>query len=138
MAEPSRARSRGLLRAAGFGEGLSLRLRLILAASLAVAVAVVLAAGGAFFTVRHELRYQVDQSLIRSAEQLPAGHTPLELIETSQRVSQILDPAGNVFSSRGDALPVTAADRAVAQGARSQAMHDATVDKLHVRDLTVG
>ena len=51
-------------------DGISLRLRLILAAATAVAIAVVAASAGAYVAVRHELRYQVDESLLRNAGQV--------------------------------------------------------------------
>ena len=117
---------------------LSLRTRLSLAASLAVAIAVVLACVGTFLVVRHELRYQVDQSLSRSAEQLSQVRGPLAALEVRRGVSQILDPNGVVVVSPGEPLPVTAADRQVAAGSRNVAWHDAQYDSVHLRVLTVG
>jgi len=128
----------GLLRALGIHEGVSLRLRLILAASSAVAVAVVLAAGGAFLTVRHELRYQIDQSLLRNAEAISRVQGPLANVEIRLRgVAQILAPDGSVRAVIGDSVAVTPGDRAVATGSRTQNFHDATVDNVHERVLTV-
>ena len=118
------------------GQGLSLRLRLILAATGAVTVAVVLAGAGALLIVRHELRYQVDESLARNAgaASQQRGLAPLRV----RTVYQLLYPDGSVEASAGDTLPVTTADRDVAVGRRTEARHDATVDGLHVRVLTVG
>ena len=124
----------------GVEEGVSLRLRLIVAASAAVAVAVMLVAAGALVTVRHELRYQVDVSLAHNAEGISRLRgVPLAVIEGRLRgVYQLLDPDGGIVTTVGADLPVTSADRAVAMGRLSADRHDATVDGLHVRVLTVG
>lgn len=123
-----------------FDDGVSLRLRLIVAASAAVAVAVLVVAAGALLTVRHELRYQVDVSLSRNAEGIQRLRgVPLAVIEGRIRgVYQLLDPEGRIVTSVGADLDVTAADRAVAMQRLGTARHDATVDGLHVRVLTVG
>ena len=122
-----------------FDDGVSLRLRLIVAASSAVAVAVLLVAVGALVTVRHELRYQVDVSLARNAEGIQRLRgVPLAVIEGRIRgVYQLLDPEGRIVTSVGADLDVTAADKAVAMRRHAMARHDATVDGLHVRVLTV-
>ncbi|GAC1517419.1 MAG: ATP-binding protein [Acidimicrobiales bacterium] len=119
--------------------GVSLRLRLIVAASSAVAVAVLLVAAGALLTVRHELRYQVDVSLARNAEGIQRLRgVPLAVIEGRIRgVYQLLDPDGRIVTSVGADLDVTNADKAVAMQRHPTARHDATVDGIHVRVLTV-
>jgi two-component system sensor histidine kinase MprB len=118
------------------GRQLSLRARLIVAAASAVAVAVLLAGAGALVTVRHELRYQVDESLLRTAAPVSQqrGLTALE----GRRAYQLLLPDGTVFASNGSPLSVTSRDRDVAAGRRVTNRHDAVLDGLHVRVLTVG
>ena len=122
-----------------FDDGVSLRLRLIVAASSAVAVAVLLVAAGALLTVRHELRYQVDVSLSHNAEGIQRLRgVPLAVIEGRIRgVYQLLDPEGHIVTSVGADLEVTTADKAVAMQRTAAARHDATVEGLHVRVLTV-
>lgn len=119
--------------------GLSLRLRLILAASTAVAIAVLVVAVGAFITVRHELRYQVDVSLVRNGDAVHRLRgVPLVAIEGRFRVvSQFLGPDGQVVVSDGEGLPVTGGDRAVAEGRAERHLHDARVNDQHFRVLTV-
>jgi two-component system sensor histidine kinase MprB len=125
-------------RALKVDDGVSLRLRLILAATTAVTIAVVLASVGAYLTVRHELRYQVDESLLRNAGQVDQERG-LAVIEGRLRgVYQILLPNGTIEASVGDTLPVSAGDRAVAAGTKITNRHDVTVDGLHMRVLTVG
>ena len=124
----------------GASRSVSLRVRIILAGASAVAIAVLLAAAGAFLTVRHELRYQVDVSLTRNADAVERLQgSPLAAIERRLRgVYQLLDPEGQVVAAVGAGLPVTAADRAVAQTRAGSTRHDATVEGLHLRVLTVG
>ncbi|MHB8465861.1 MAG: HAMP domain-containing sensor histidine kinase [Acidimicrobiales bacterium] len=116
--------------------GLSLRLRLIFAAAGAVAVAVLLAGAGALLTVRHELRYQVDESLVRNAGSA-VQQRGLGAIRV-RGVYQLLYADGTVEASAGNTLPVTEADREVAAGHAASHRHDARLDGLHVRVLTVG
>ena len=125
---------------ANASRSVSLRVRIILGAATAVAVAVLLAAAGAFLTVRHELRYQVDVSLTRNAEAVERLQgSPLAAIERRLRgVYQLLDPEGQVVAAVGASLPVTAGDRAVAQTRAGSSRHDANVEGLHLRVLTVG
>ncbi len=116
----------------------SLRMRLILAATTAVAIAAVLASVGAYLTVRHELRYQVDESLNRNAGQVDQERG-LAVIEGRIRgVYQLLLPDGTIEASVGPTLPVTAGDKAVAAGTKVTYRHDATIEGLHLRVLTVG
>ncbi|GAC1528372.1 MAG: HAMP domain-containing sensor histidine kinase [Acidimicrobiales bacterium] len=124
----------------GGSRSVSLRLRIILAGAAAVAVAVLLAATGALLTVRHELRYQVDVSLTRNAEVVERLQgSPLAAIERRLRgVYQLLDPEGQVVAAVGAGLPVTAGDRAVAQARAPSSRHDAKVEGVHLRVLTVG
>jgi two-component system, OmpR family, sensor histidine kinase MprB len=113
--------------------GLSLRLRLILAASMAVAIAVILAASGAYLIVRQQLRHQTDASLRSTAASLGPN-----LLSGRNRLSvvQVLDAGGNVVE--GGLLPVTAGDRAVAEGRATDDFHDVTVQGIHLRVYTVG
>jgi two-component system sensor histidine kinase MprB len=120
------------------GEGISLRLRLVLASTTAVAIAVVGASLGAFIVVRHELRYQVDESLLRNADQIGRVGGIAAVEARARGVYQIIAPDGTIFASVGDTLPVTAGDKAVASGQAATNRHDATVGGLHMRVLTVG
>jgi two-component system sensor histidine kinase MprB len=116
----------------------SLRLRLIVAAGAAVAVAVILAAAGGYVIVRQELRHQVDVSLRNNAgadvERLPRMSEGGVL----HGVVQLLDPDGDVIAPPGGVIPVTAADRAVAEGKQVDAFHDVRIQGLHLRIYTVG
>jgi len=110
----------------------------VLAATVAVAVAVVLVAAGAYLITRHELYRQVDSSLRSDAGSLGG----IGLGDRGERLGfsvQIIDPTGAVvFGVAGGELPVTAADRAVAAGQRTDTLHDATVSGAHYRIYTVG
>jgi two-component system sensor histidine kinase MprB len=120
----------------------SLRLRLILAAGTAVAIAVVLASIGAFLTVRHELRYQVDESLLRNAGQVDQQPGLASIEGRIRGVYQLLLPDGTIEASVGPTIPVTAGDKDVAAGHKVTNRHDATVvngaEHVHMRVLTVG
>jgi two-component system, OmpR family, sensor histidine kinase MprB len=111
----------------------SLRVRLILAATVAVAVAVVFVAAGAYVLTRHELYSQVDSSLRTDAGSIQftqRGRTQLGF------AYQLIDPSGQVMV--GGELPVTDTDRAVADGTRTSAYYDTTVDGTHLRVYAVG
>ena len=116
----------------------SLRVRLVLAATVAVAIAVVLVATGAYLLTRHELYRQVDSSLRNDASSLGR----IRLGDRGARLGfsvQLIDPGGAVvFGVDGGVLPVTDADKEVAAGARTDTLHDATVDGAHYRVYTVG
>jgi len=122
-------------------EHLSLRLRLILAASTAVAIAVLLAATGAYLTVRHELRHQVDVALrndaapvehLQGLSGLPGGRLRLP------DVVQVLGVDGGVVEEPlGGAIAVTEADRAVAEGRAESHFHDVRITGSDYRIFTV-
>jgi two-component system sensor histidine kinase MprB len=121
--------------------GLSLRARLILAASSAVAVAVLLAAGAGFLIVRQQLRHEVDASLRNNAAIIGRLGPRIDMSEGRIRlggVVQVLDANGSVLAPAGGVLPVTASDRDVAAGRRTDAFHDARVQGYHLRVYTVG
>jgi two-component system sensor histidine kinase MprB len=124
--------SRGFASALKGGGRVSLRVRLILAATVAVAVAVVFVAAGAYVLTRHELYSQVDSSLRTDASslQFTRGGNHLGF------AYQLIDPSGQI--AVGGELPVTDTDRAVADGTRTSAYHDTTVDGTHLRVYTVG
>ena len=120
------------------GDGISLRLRLILAAATAVAIAVVGASAGAYVVVRHELRYQVDESLLRNAGQVSQEGGIQAAGGRIRGVYQILNPDGTVFAPVPAALPVSDGDKAVAAGTKTTSRHDVRVNGIHMRVLTVG
>ncbi|MDX6214403.1 MAG: two-component system, OmpR family, sensor histidine kinase MprB, partial [Frankiales bacterium] len=128
-----------------------LRVRLIVAAALAV----VLALGGVLTTglyeVRHELRHSVETQLdtAAAAQRLQFSGNPFgdqQSVRPAPPVPgqinayvQLIDNTTPSVPSEGSpALPVTAADRAVAaQPAGAERLSDVTVDGQHLRMLTV-
>ena len=122
-------------------ERLSLRSRLILAASAAVAVAVLLAATGAYLTVRHELRRQVDVSLRNDAgpiAQLKAQAGPVPGRLRLSSVLQVLGSDGSVVEQpQGGSIAVTDADRAVAAGRVNDHFRDVSIAGHDYRIYTV-
>jgi two-component system sensor histidine kinase MprB len=109
--------------------------RLVLAATSAVAIAVVLVAAGAYLLTRHELYSQVDTTLRSDAASL--GHFSLDDRRPQLGFAvQLVDPNGGMVY--GGQLPITAADKTVASGARNYVFHDVTVQGAHFRVYTVG
>ncbi|MCL4291280.1 MAG: HAMP domain-containing histidine kinase [Thermoleophilia bacterium] len=120
---------------------MSLRGRLLLAATAAVAIAALLASGLAFLVVRHELRGQIDESLLRRARAPGALLVPrlrLPPLEDIGTFVQVIDSDGNVVraSAVDTVLPVSAEARAVAAGERAPLLADLDVDGTHLRVLT--
>ena len=116
---------------------MTLRARVTLSAGVAVLVAVVAVSISVFAVVRGNLRDQVDDSLREHAAQahdvpLTAGGAHGPLMEDVYL--QAVDADGDIVTSFEDRpLPVTAAVRAVARGARDEAWFDADVDGTPVR-----
>jgi two-component system sensor histidine kinase MprB len=129
----------------------SLRGRLTLLCAVAVGVTVVLASAVSFLAVRHELRHQVDETLVTEATRLAPLAERLRLAgrgfpipplpaRTGASINyvQLISPNGQGEPIRGDvSLPLTASDRAVAAGSADQAFADRNVGGLHLRVLTI-
>ena len=133
---------------------MSLRLKIVLALTL-LAVGATAAIGVASYTAtRHELEGTVDRSLDAAARNLQDGL--LQLVDGDgdgagrpgrarprafeQVLYQVIAADGKVlFTGQADALPVSAADIAVASGTsdRARARYDATIDGEEYRVLTV-
>jgi two-component system sensor histidine kinase MprB len=124
----------------------------VLLSALAVAVAVVAAAVVSYVVVRSELRDQVDTQLrdqARLAARMPLGGfvlrprpDPTDIPELPARrggpagYAQLVAPDGTaVARDPTQALPVTAAVKAVAAGMRDEVLTDVTVDGAHLRML---
>jgi two-component system sensor histidine kinase MprB len=130
----------------------TLRSRLTLVATAAVAVAVALAAGASFLLVRGQLNHEVDRGLRRTATeaaQIPFLESqvvlggPVPAIPSTLRVTavytQLVGDDGSVVRPAGTVaeLPVNARDQQIAAGTAKMALRDVTVDRVHVRMVTV-
>lgn len=135
---------------------MSLRARLALGLAVLAAVAATIAMGIAYATTAGRLQAQTDQSLRQGAARLAsmpagigpfagpggnsaspsmAGHGPLGALGLV--VVQYLGPAGDVMSTEGQpALPVTAADRALARSGGSPWLHTVTAGANTYRVIT--
>jgi two-component system sensor histidine kinase MprB len=137
----------------------SLRQRLILMTAAAVALAVVLAVLGSYAATREKLLSQVDETLAgqaRTAQRLVGGRDAQRLLRRirSERprlgarlagdveVSvQLLGPEGEAqpLTPPGSAtLPVTPADREIADTGEGRSFVDSDVEGEHLRVLTEG
>ena len=130
----------------------SLRVRLIVAAALAVVIALGAVLSVGLYEVKHELRHNVDTELGRAgasaAQQIEASAAfispgqiivrPAQAGETTAYVQTFL-PDGTQTPGQGSpALPLTAADLALAKAGSGSSLRDATVDGEHLRLETVG
>lgn len=128
---------------------MSLRARLTIMSALIVGVILATASVICFVVIRSELRGQVDEQL-RSQARL-VRDAPFDDIST-RRVpapprrtgggapfAQLISPSGRAARRLDDdiRLPVTAADRAVAAGARASETRDDQAEGIHLRVLTV-
>jgi two-component system, OmpR family, sensor histidine kinase MprB len=114
----------------------TLRLRLTLVATAVVAVVVVVASLTVYFLVRHDLRSQVDQTILSHAAVIQrnphdAFSRDLFLGDGVQIVDSSGAPVNGPFS-----LPVDSAVRQLATGKTTKYfIRDATVENLHVREV---
>jgi two-component system sensor histidine kinase MprB len=132
---------------------MSLRAQLALLTAVAVALAVIAISLTAYFATRQRLRSQVDASLreraaaIAGASGLPRrgpgeGRRPPanDPFASRDEFVQVIDASGNIVArpdNQDEVIPVTDADRTVAAGARTSALHDARgEDDVHLRVLT--
>ncbi|HVF03834.1 MAG TPA: HAMP domain-containing sensor histidine kinase [Frankiaceae bacterium] len=123
----------------------SLRSRLVAAAMAAVVLAITGVVGVAYAAVRHELRRPLEQQLRRQTldlRQQARFGGPFE-VRLRTRIGevggfvQVVDATGAVRTPRDQApLPVSDADRAVAQRPGTEVLRDAEVDGTRVRMLT--
>lgn len=124
---------------------MSLRWRIIVAAAAAVAAAVVLVIPGAYFVTRHELRHQVDVSLVRRLTNADRLRSP-RLVgpgalgsESPRRIAgeaatfEVISGAGAILFGNGTPIPVAASDRAAAAAPGRVRLRDATVGGTHLR-----
>ena len=128
---------------------MSLRGRLTLMSALIVGAILAAASVICFVVIRAELRGQVDeqlrsqQRLVRNApfEQLRSRRLPAPPRQTGGGAPfvQLISPSGRATRPAGEsfALPVSAADRAVAAGRRSSVLDDRRSNDIHLRVLTV-
>jgi two-component system sensor histidine kinase MprB len=129
---------------------MSLRGRLTVMAAAIVGAILALGAVVCFLAMRSELRSQVDDSLRAQGELVSAtqrSRPPLNRrVPAPPRTrggaapfTQVLDASGKVVrrTSTELRLPVTAADRAVASGAREQLLRDRQAGGIHLRVLTL-
>jgi two-component system sensor histidine kinase MprB len=129
---------------------MTLRTRLTIGAALAVAVAVVLASALAYVLVRSELRDQIDDSLREGGAVLaarsdeggrvgPAGFVRIssQPLDDVRVFVQVVTGDGAVEPPPGmPGIPISDETRAVAEGAATPFLVDATVDGTHVRVFT--
>ena len=138
---------------------MTLRRRLTLLAAISVAVAIIAAAVISYVAVRTELRDQVDDSLHTSAPRVeqvaqggvlppvsqipnlpapPPGAIAIGAGGENGVFIQMIDSGGQVDRPReGPSIPVSAADRAVADSGQGENLSDATINGQHYRVLTV-
>lgn len=117
---------------------MTLRTRLTLAVAAIVAVAVLTGAAAAHFSIRRELRGEIDSSLVERSRRFtqPAGpRREQPPVEPGALVQQI-DANGRITASAGAALPVTADDTAVARTRGARAFRDVEIDGERYRMLT--
>jgi two-component system, OmpR family, sensor histidine kinase MprB len=141
---------------------MTLRRRLTLLAAVSVAVAIVAAAVGSYIAVRAELRGQIDDSLraatgrfvgstaadglpslersLQQVEELPApppGAITAPALGDGGVFVQLIPAGGGVEQPPGSpSIPVSAADRRIAESGEGETLADATVDGQHLRVIT--
>jgi two-component system sensor histidine kinase MprB len=138
---------------------MTLRRRLTLLAAISVAVAIVVAAVASFVAVRTELRDQVDDSLhaamarvatlappgslpsiqeLQSAPAPPPGSIAAPALGNGGVFVQLITPGGDAEHPPGAlGIPVSDADRQIAETGQGENLTDATVNGQHMRVLTV-
>ncbi|HMA47852.1 MAG TPA: histidine kinase dimerization/phospho-acceptor domain-containing protein [Frankiaceae bacterium] len=128
---------------------LSLRARLTLLVAAAVGAAVTVVAVAGYVFTRNQLRAQLDGALLLQARAFQAGPplTPGEVARLRADRSlgplltsfQLLRPDGTATrpAQQALALPVDAADLAVARGSRPLHLRDVTVGGAHLRVATL-
>ena len=129
---------------------MTLRSRLTLMSAVVVGVILAVGAVLCFVVMRDQLRGQIDDLLREQAAlvqrvsarrpEVPparAPDIPASSTDGSAPFAQFIRADGSTISPVGSTLPVTAADRDVAQGRRRQVLSDRTVDGRHVRVITV-
>ncbi len=123
---------------------LPLRTRLTTVAALAATLTIVAVIAVAYIAVRHQLRGQIDHQLRRQVGEVHTTRSfnPLTGLEqlTINRVvgdiggyTQFLAATGPI---KGNELPVTSRDLAIARGQTNQYMRDAHYEGKHVRLVT--
>lgn len=132
---------------------MSLRAQLTIFTGLLVAAAVVVVSLVAYYAAQDRLRGQVDETLrARAAALVGAPELPRRAPGDGGRDGEArsdpfgadiyfqgINAAGAVVSappSQTVQIPISAADRAVAQGASGAILHDTHVDDVHLRVLT--
>lgn len=128
---------------------MSLRWRLAVILAVVGAVAIGAATLTAWYSTRTELREEIDQFVVRRAEDLVSGRrNPPESgpnpgrrngspIEADASI-QTLDASGDLVADVGDSpIPIEEVDVEVAQGEREATIRDVTVDGLHRRVVTM-
>jgi two-component system, OmpR family, sensor histidine kinase MprB len=137
----------------------TLRRRLTLLAAVSVAVAIVVAAVASYVAVRTELRDQVDDSLHGATARFaaiapPSGLPTLQQLETAPAPAagsiaapalggggvfvQLISPSGSTERPpEGAGIPVSEADRQIAETGQGENLTDATINGEHMRVLTV-
>jgi two-component system, OmpR family, sensor histidine kinase MprB len=136
----------------------TLRRRLTLLAAISVAVAIVAAAVASYVAVRTELRDQVDDSLHGATARFasiapPSGLPTLQQLETGPAPPagtiaapalggddvfvQLISPSGSAERPpEGPGIPVSEADRQIAETGQGENLTDATINGEHMRVLT--
>jgi len=121
---------------------MSLRWRLALALALVVAVVVIAVSTAAWLSAKNELVSGVDDALRRQATAASNGFLPGRPPEGDEDRRRGPDPVqflnrqGSVIAAVGEALPVEAADQAVAAGTRSSVLRQLTVKGDEYRIFT--
>jgi two-component system sensor histidine kinase MprB len=131
---------------------MTLRARLVLASAAAVAIAVAVVSVVAYVLVRNELRGEVDDALVRRAEQITSS--PLAAARLFQQrefpamprpalggaagYAQLVNTSGERLPEADETLPISQETLAVASGKDSGPHYrDVTVGGIHARLLTV-
>ena len=121
-----------------------LRTRLTTAAALAATLTIVAVIAVAYIAVRHQLRGQIDHQVRRQVSEVEAtpSFNPItgrgevrirSIVGDIGGYSQFLTASGPI---KGNALPISNHDLAVAQGQAGQYIRDARFEGAHVRLVT--
>ncbi len=116
---------------------MTLRTRLALAAALVVAAVLAAASLTVYFTMRHELRAQVDGELAAQAATLQRhpGASFRGPEDFGGSFVEVIDTGGRIVGGSVDVLPVDTVAREIATGDRRAVYRDVTLSGYHLREL---
>jgi len=128
----------------------SLRLRLVLWIAVLAGTSILAGASASYLAARAELRHQIDESLLLLSQVPPPAPPPEQCVAVPPQVggrdrlvvrAQVVDADGSVCTvDGGPALPVAAADLAIARSGRGTSLRDVTVagEPMRLRTVAIG